>query len=130
MTRKHWVSGPVELGFVLLLLITPAPGAVAQQGVANSPCRGELSQVCAGVQPGEGRVMACVKEHFGRLSTSCQNALLSNVTITKACKTDAEQKCGGIEPGGGRIQACMKDHFTELSDPCKHALLLARLHKQ
>ena len=74
--------------------------------------------------------MACVKDHFGELSASCQNALLSNVTITKACKADAEQKCAGIQPGGGRIQACMKDHFSELGDPCKHALLLASLHKQ
>jgi uncharacterized protein (DUF2141 family) len=118
-----------SLGVIALFLLVPAE-AVAQQGVAHSACEGELGQVCTGVQPGQGRVMACVKEHFGQLSASCQNALLSNVTITKACKSDAEQKCAGIDPGAGRIQACMKDHFTELSDPCKHALLLAKLHKQ
>lgn len=74
--------------------------------------------------------MACVKEHFGQLSERCQNALMSNVTITRICKADAAQKCPDIQPAGGRIQACMKDHFTELSDPCKHALLLAKLQKQ
>jgi hypothetical protein len=118
-----------SLGITALFLLAPAEAA-AQQGVAHSACAGELNQVCAGVQPGEGRLMACVKDHFGELSARCQNALLSNVTITKACKADAEQKCAGIEPGGGRIQACMKDHFSELSEPCKHALLLARLQRQ
>jgi hypothetical protein len=81
-------------------------------------------------QTGDGRLKACVKEHFGQLSASCQTALLSNVTITKVCKTDAQQKCSGVQPGGGRIQACMKDHFTELSERCKDALLLARLQQQ
>jgi hypothetical protein len=118
-----------SLGAIALFLLAPAEAA-AQQGVAHSACGGELNQVCAGVQPGEGRIMACVKDHFGELSARCQNALLSNVTITKACKADSEQNCAGIEPGGGRIQACMKDHFSELSEPCKHALLLARLQRQ
>jgi Cysteine rich repeat len=118
-----------KLGLVSLFMLAPA-GAMAQQGPAHSACGGELNEVCTGLQPGEGRLMACVKEHLGQLSAHCQNALLSNVTITKACKADAEQKCAGVQPGGGRIQACMRDHFSELSDPCKHALLLARLHRQ
>jgi hypothetical protein len=123
------LSTVVTLGLVLLLLLPPAE-AIAQEGPARSACTADFDQVCTGVQPGEGRLMACVKEHFGQLSASCQNALLSNVTITKACKADAEQKCAGVQPGGGRIQSCMKDHFGELADPCKHALLLASLHKQ
>jgi Cysteine rich repeat len=118
----------VSLGLVLFLLLAPA-GVMAQQAVRQN-CGADFAKVCAGVQPGEGRIMACVREHFGQLTTPCQNALLANVTITRVCKADAEQKCGGIEPGGGRIQACMKDHFTELGDRCQHALLLAKLRKQ
>jgi hypothetical protein len=74
--------------------------------------------------------MACVREHFGELSLSCQNALMANITITRVCKADAEQNCAGIQPGGGRIQACMKDHFAELGERCQHALLLAKLRRQ
>ena len=115
--------------FASILLLTSA-GAMAQQGAARQACGADIKQLCAGVNPGEGRLKACVAEHFGQLSASCQTALISNVTITKACKADAEQKCAGTEPGGGHIQACMKDHFTELTEPCKDALLLARLQKQ
>ena len=117
-----------KLGLVLVLLLAPA-GAIAQQA-ARQDCAADFAKVCAGVQPGDGRMMACVREHFGQLSAPCQNALIANVTITRVCKEEAEQKCAGIQPGGGRIQACMKDHFTELSEPCQHALLLAKLRRQ
>ena len=119
----------VGQGFSFLLLLVPA-GATAQQGVAHQACGADIKQMCADVKPGNGRLRACVKEHFGQLTASCQTALISNVTITKACKADAQQKCGGIQPGGGRIQTCMKDHFTELTEPCKEALLLAKLQRE
>jgi hypothetical protein len=118
----------VKLGLVSLLLLAPA-GAIAQQA-ARHACAADFAKVCAGVQPGDGRIMACAGEHFGELSAPCQNALLANVTITRVCKADEEQKCAGLQPGGGRIQACMKDHFSELGERCRHALLLAKLGKQ
>ena len=118
-----------RLGFSSLLLLAPV-GAMAQQGAARQACAADIKQVCDEVKPGDGRLKACVKEHFGQLSASCQTALIANVTITKSCKADAEQKCPGIEPGGGRIQTCMKDHFTELTEHCKESLLLAKLQQQ
>jgi hypothetical protein len=117
------------LGLSSMLLLAGSQ-AIAQQGAARQACAADIKQLCAEVKPGEGRLKACVKEHFGQLSASCQTALVSNVTITKSCKADAEQKCSGIQPGGGRIQTCMKDHFTELTERCKDALLLAKLQQQ
>jgi hypothetical protein len=99
---------------------------MAQQGASRQACGADIKQLCPEIKPGEGRLKACFKEHFGQLSAPCQTALLSNVTITKACKADPLEKCPDIQPGGGRIQACMKDHFTELKEPCKDSLLLAR----
>jgi hypothetical protein len=112
-----------------LVLLMPT-GAMAQLGAARQACAADIKQLCAEVKPGEGRLKACVKEHFGQLSASCQTALIANVTVTKSCKADAEKKCPGIQPGGGRIQACMKDHFTELTEACKESLLLAKLQQQ
>ena len=118
----------ILLGFALMLLASAT--VMAQLGEARHACAADIKQLCAEVKPGEGRLKACIKEHFGQLSAPCQTALLSNVTITKSCKTDAEQKCAGIQPGGGRIQTCMKDHFTELTKDCKESLLLAKLQQQ
>ena len=128
-TEDGGASKVASLGVACMLLLAPA-GAMAQQGAARQACGADIKQMCAEVERGDGRLKACVKEHFGRLTASCQTALISNVTITKACKADAQQKCGGIQPGGGRIQTCMKDHFTELTEPCKEALLLAKLPKE
>jgi len=119
----------VGLGFSLLLLLAPT-GAIAQVGAARQACAADLKQLCGEVKPGDGRLKACVKDHFSQLSAACRTALTANVTITKSCKADAEQKCHGIQPGGGRFQACMKDHFTELTADCKEALLLAKLQQQ
>jgi hypothetical protein len=116
------------LGLSFLLLVPT--GAMAQQGAARQACAADIRKLCGEIKPGEGRLKACVKEHFGQLSPSCQTALISNVTITKSCKTDTEQRCPGIQPGGGQIQACLKDHFTELTEPCRDALLLAKLQQQ
>ena len=118
------------VGLAVSFLLLAAAEAMAQQGAARQACAADITQLCGEVKPGDGRLKACVKEHFGQLSASCQTALISNVTITKSCKADAEQKCSGIPPGGGRIQACMKEHFTELAEPCKDALLLAKLQQQ
>jgi hypothetical protein len=112
-----------------LTLLMPT-GAIAQLGAARQACAADLKQLCPEVKPGEGRLKACVKEHFGQLSAPCQTALIANVTITKSCKADAEQKCRGIQPGGGHIQTCMKDHFAELTKDCQESLLLAKLQQQ
>ena len=121
--------GIARLVFAAVTLLAPT-GAIAQLGAARQACGADFKQLCGEVKPGEGRLKACVKEHFGQLSAPCQTALIANVTITKSCKADAEQKCPGIQLGGGHIQACMKDHFMELSENCKESLLLAKLQQQ
>jgi hypothetical protein len=113
-----------------LLALLPPGEAAAQQGSARQACGADISRVCAGLQPGEDRITACVSEHFSELSAPCRTALISSATITKACKKDYQQKCAGIEPGGGRSQACMKDHFAELEERCQKALLLGKLQRQ
>ena len=105
-------------------------GAMAQQSAVRQACAVEIERHCAGVQPGDGRMRACVKEHFTEFSESCKQALLSSVAVVKACKTDVQQSCAGVEPGGGRIQACMKDHFSQYSEPCKQAIITAKFGKR
>jgi hypothetical protein len=128
-TKDGAASKIARLGLVCMLLLEPAE-AIAQQAAARQACAADIKQLCPEVKPGDGRLKACVKEHFGQLSAPCQTALFSNVTITKSCKADAEQKCPVVQPGGGRIQACMKDHFMELTEDCKESLLLAKLQQQ
>jgi hypothetical protein len=108
-----------------VLLMAPA-SAMAQGAAVRQACGPEIELHCAGVQPGEGRLRACVKENFAAFSEPCKQAMLSSVAVVRACKADVQRTCPDIQPGGGRIQACMKDHFAEYSDSCKQAIITAK----
>jgi hypothetical protein len=123
------VKRMTTVAFVSLVLLAPANG-MAQQAPVRQACAAEIQQHCAGVQPGEGRIRACVKEHFAAFSEPCKQALLNRVAVVKACKADVQRTCPGVQPGGGRVQACMKDHFTEYSEPCKQAIITAKFGKR
>jgi hypothetical protein len=112
------------------MLLFTAVDAMAQQASVRRACGAEIQQHCAEIQPGDGRLRACVKDHFAEFSEPCKQALLSNVAVVKICKADVQRTCAGVEPGGGRIQACMKDHFTEYSDSCKQAIITAKFGKR
>ena len=111
-----------RLAVLSVLLVAPV-GAMAQGSAVRQACGPELQQHCAGIEPGEGRLRACVKREFRRLLGALQASLLSSVAVVRACKADVQRTCPDVQPGGGRIQACMKDHFAEYSDSCKQAIL-------
>jgi hypothetical protein len=104
---------------ILAVLLLSGSCAMAQSG---NPCAGDVKKLCAGIQPGEGRIKACIKSHLGELSQACEDRLLT-VTITgKVCKADVAKLCAGVVPGTGGLRACLKSHMAEISDPCKDAM--------
>jgi hypothetical protein len=114
-----------RLAVASVLLMAPV-GAMAQGAAVRQACGPELQQHCAGIEPGEGRLRACVKDNYAAFSEPCKQAMLSSVAVVKACKADVQRTCPDIQPGGGRVQACMKDHFAEYSDSCKQAIVTAK----
>jgi hypothetical protein len=110
---------PAFLAIAMLLLPSSTVSAL-QRGVAKA-CVSDVAAQCAGVQPGEGRIRACIKEHLKDLSEPCK-ALVLKAATAKACAADVKQNCPGIKPGRSRIQACMKAHVADVSEPCKEAL--------
>jgi hypothetical protein len=110
----------MRYGLVILgALLTSGSGAMAQSG---SPCAGDVKKLCAGIQPGEGRIKACMKSHLGDLSQSCEDRLLTIAITGKVCKGDVAKLCAGVVPGTGGLRACIKSHMVEVSDPCKDAM--------
>jgi hypothetical protein len=118
---KHTIA----IGAVVLLSVT---SSMAQQTVAKQ-CAGDIKSLCAGVEPGEGRIRACIKSHVSDLSAPCQAVLAKAAAIGKACGADIKKVCADVKPGGGRIDACMKSHLSEVSDPCKDAMTQAAAGK-
>jgi hypothetical protein len=129
MTRA---LGPL---LALLLAITIAAGAAACAKRTPSglePCSGELETLCSKVDPGAGRLLACLGEHDAELSPACRQrvTLLSppkdstpmRPQAQQACRMDMQVHCSGVEPGGGRLKQCLLASGQRLSPPCKAAL--------
>ena len=104
---------------VLTALLPSGSAAVAQTG---EPSASDIKTFCAGVQPGEGRIKACIKSHLTELSPTCQDTVLTAAVTGKVCKSDIAKLCAGIVPGTGGIRACIKSHMPEVSDPCRDAM--------
>ena len=105
---------------ILTALLLSGSVAVAQQ--ASKHCAGDIKTLCAGIQPGEGRIKACIKSHLTNLSQTCEERMLTVAVTGKVCKTDVANLCAGIVPGTGKLRACIKSHMAELSDPCRDAM--------
>src|SRR5205085_7675607 len=118
-----------KLAVASVFVLAPV-GAMAQGTAVRQACGTDIQQYCAGVEPGDGRLRACVQEHFAAFSETCKQALVSSVALVKACKDDVQRTCPDSQPGGRRIQACMKDHFTEYSDRCQQAIGTAHFGKR
>src|SRR5271154_4527412 len=81
----------------LKLLSVILPLVVVQPVLADDPlaavraaCTADAQKFCAGVAPGGGRVIACLKEHKDSLSDQCKQAA-----------TQAANSSNGPSPGAG-----------------------------
>ena len=59
----------------------PQPGAAAApQQATKGACVADIKEKCVGVEPGQGRIGACIKEHLAELSQPCQARLANSPT--------------------------------------------------
>jgi len=96
------------------------------------PCAAELPTLCNKVDPGEGRLLACLRKHDDALTPPCRErvALLTPPTDTtpmgpksqNACRFDIQAQCREVAPGGGRIKQCLLARAAKVSPPCRAAL--------
>jgi hypothetical protein len=125
-------------------LVTPAAGQTPAQDVTAAMqgelatqvlegCNSELTQYCAEVTPGEGRLLGCLYAYQDKLSGQCELALydaaarleraIGAITyVASECRSELETHCADVEVGEGRVAQCLKDHAAELSPGCDQAL--------
>ena len=139
-------------GAALAALLVVMTGLAARPGVGQTPaqdvtaamqgqlsaqvaegCSSELTQYCAEVTPGEGRLLACLYAYGDKFSGQCDYALynaaarleraINAITyVVSECRAELEAHCAEIEPGEGRVAQCLKDQASELSPGCDQAL--------
>ncbi len=121
---RHLFPSPSVLFLVAGLgtfaaLAQPAPAATPPA----RPCDADLARLCPGVQPGHGRIRACLEGKTDQISPECKAHLDQGRqhlrAVEQACQGDVAKFCADVKPGAGRLGACLRAHESELSEACK-----------
>ena len=119
----------------MVALLAASSFAQAQDPIqdALTGCAKELKGFCSTVNPGKGRLVACIKAHGDKLSNQCFSALnradfrlstsaLALRYIALQCKPDALKYCPNVEIGEGRVLDCLAENKSKLGKDCNIAL--------
>jgi hypothetical protein len=113
------MAGRIFIALAVMIGFSVSSEVFAQKG----PCAGDIEQFCKDVQPGQGRIVKCMKEHEKDLSPGCKAHVAEMKKkmgeVQEACADDAARFCSGVQQGGGRIMRCLKEHENDLTPPCK-----------
>ena len=103
-------------------------------------CKQELTTFCKDVEPGEGRVIACLYAFQDKLTPKCEFALYDSVSqldktlstlayAVNECRDDIEKNCADIKVGEGRLLDCLNKNEAKISARCNAALKDSGLKK-
>jgi hypothetical protein len=122
----------VATGLLALSFAVPT-GLAAQAEELFGACASEVASNCSDVEPGHGRLYACLYSHDDKLSDGCLAAtadvhdaldfFFEGVRFAKQeCMSDIETFCSDVSMGGGRILSCLRGHEDRLEASCGNAL--------
>jgi len=119
----------VKIILMIGAILMWSSNATAQQRLAVGHCAADLKRLCPGIQPGNNRLRACMREHISDVSFPCLVTLAKFAevrrTLNEECNAHIRQQCVNVERGGGRFGACLRSAVASLSDTCKDALARA-----
>ena len=115
---------------VLLPLFASANEEGGKEGKKGGTwaCEADKDRLCGDIEPGDGRLVACLMEHEKELTGECaamvgrkkkEEGKRKKNPGAMACEADMKRLCADVEPGDGRLIACMAAHEAELSEPCR-----------
>jgi hypothetical protein len=123
MSRKSRI-----LPIGVALMIFTGTGAMAQPRLGV--CAADIKAYCTDVEPGEGRLAACIKEHVSDFSLTCKARLVRTIVTAKECASSLKEQCGGRQRNGSETRTCLRDSVASLSDLCKTVILGAVLRRR
>jgi len=119
----------VKIILMIGAILMWSSNATAKQRLAVGHCAADLRRLCPGIQPGNNRLRACMREHISDVSFPCLVTLAKFAevrrTLNEECNAHIRQQCVNVERGGGRFGACLRSAVASLSDTCKDALARA-----
>ncbi|HXA35765.1 MAG TPA: cysteine rich repeat-containing protein [Steroidobacteraceae bacterium] len=55
---------------------TPTAPSPPTLNEVRAACEADAQKLCPGVEPGGGRILACLKQHRGEVSDGCKQAII------------------------------------------------------
>src|SRR5690349_16970797 len=96
--------------FVFLGILTGGVPAVAQETAPVNlralvkACRSDYERFCAGIQPGNGAILTCLRQHEDALSSSCKAAAQdSRVQLSPGSPANASPASGAADPASEKL---------------------------
>lgn len=128
-------------GAALAQSAAPAATVPAENGAraGMAACRADMQTLCASVERGKGKKMACLVENRAKASAECQAAMDgiqarmaeraakkdgkgARRAAREACKADVQSLCATAEPGRRGIMGCLRQNEAKVSPACSQAL--------
>jgi hypothetical protein len=99
----------------------------------DQACGSDIKEYCSRVEPGDGRISACLYAHTPTLTDECYvvteqvGLVLESVfdgieALYAACSGDLREFCSDKQPGSGEILACLRENRANISAGCNVAL--------
>lgn len=76
--------------FIISVLGVPAFAAEGG-GSVREACKADVTTLCQGIQPGGGRIKACLKSNKDKLSPTCKSAIAAMAQARRAAKAASQQ---------------------------------------
>jgi hypothetical protein len=120
------------VALALLALSTTASAGQAKPiggTAAEGACNDDVERLCKDVQPGEGRILECLKSNQKDVSKGCVQAtqqLRAQLKHLLACEPDVEKLCWNVPIGKGGIARCLQTNQSNVSSDCKAAIAQAK----
>jgi hypothetical protein len=100
--------------------------ALGTARAAEDACSADVEKLCAGIPPGGGRVLSCLKANEAKVSSGCKKelaALKKNVkAVGAACEGDVYQYCPNVKPGHGEVMKCLSSNSANLTPECQQVV--------
>ncbi len=121
VNRRYVLAGAVAVGFLGFLLC----GVASAQDV---PCTDEIRTFCAGIEPGGGRILQCLKANEAKLSPACTKRVSELQGAVSgplgACRDDWAALCYHPKASTDRqsMLQCLQANRAKVSPGCQKAL--------
>ena len=76
----------------LILCLSSVSALAAGGSAVREACKADVTALCQGIEPGGGRIRACLKTNKDKLSEGCKSAIAARIEAKRQAKANQGQQ--------------------------------------